>query len=691
MTYHIQLVVVEEGARSVLRFEGPVVLLGRAIDNDIRLSDPLVSRHHCRIEVDEGGASLLDLGSANGTLLNGQRTLRALLTAHDEVTVGSTTIAVEEIGHPEAELRPGDTQRIDEEDVTQALAEDGGTGGLQTLTGEALRQRDNLRVFARITRELVRETELEALLRLIVDSAISLVGGERGFLLLGTNREAQGGPPDPARMKVRVARAFDRSDIPVPSSRLSMGIARRVAEKGRPLLSVDAGHDERFTSMASVEDLRLRSVMCLPIGIDGRLEGLLYVDHRLQRGAFTEDDLDLAELLAGQAAIAIMNARLVAELRERNQRLVQSGNQIQSLNEQLGRKILDRDSELSVVRAELERERGRYDYGSIVGASDPMRRIFQELDRVIETELPVFICGESGTGKELIARAIHYNGSRKEKAFVAENCAALPDSLLESELFGHTRGAFTGADRAKKGLIEQAHGGTLFLDEIGDMSTEMQKKLLRVLQDGEMRPLGSNQRIQVDVRLLVASHRDLEKMVKAGEFREDLFYRVNVITLRLPPLRERRDDIPLLAEALLARAAREAGRPTVTLPHEVLAALTAYDWPGNVRELENEMRRALLLGGDGIRLDHLTPRIRESVESGGGTIRAAESPLVVGDLRAAVGRFERRAIEDALAGASGNKSRAAKALGISRFALQRKLDKYTLVGAWDEDSEKKAR
>ncbi len=689
MTYHMKLVVVEEGTRSPLDFDAPAILIGRAIDNDIRLSDPLVSRHHCRIEVGEEGAWLLDLGSANGTLVNENRVQRKLLSPGDVVTLGGALLTVEEVGAAEPEPPPGDTQVIEDEDVARALGRDDDLGdvGVHTLTGEALRQRDNLRVFARITRELVRETELEPLLRLIVDSAISLVGGERGFLLLSENPAAVS---DPTRMKVRVARAFDRSDIAVPSSRLSSGIARRVVEKARPILSVDAGRDERFAEMASVEDLRLRSVMCLPIGSGGSVEGLLYVDNRLQRGAFTEDDLDLAELLAGQAAIAIKNARFVAELRERNQRLVQSGNQIRSLNEQLGCKIRDRDSELSVVRAELERERGRYDYGSIVGASDPMRRVFHELDRIIETELPVLIQGESGTGKELIARAIHFNGPRKDEAFVVENCAALPDSLLESELFGHTRGAFTGADRAKKGLIEQAHGGTLFLDEIGDMSSEMQKKLLRVLQDGEMRPLGSNRHIVVDVRLLVASHRDLEGMVKASKFREDLFYRVNVLTLRLPPLRERRDDIPLLAEALLARAAREAGRLTTVLPHEVLAALAAYDWPGNVRELENEMRRILLLGGDAISLDHLTPRIREHLASAEGADPERELPVVVGDLRAAVARFELRAIEDALAGAGGNKSRAAKSLGISRFALQRKLDKYGIATARPETGDSRA-
>jgi transcriptional regulator with GAF, ATPase, and Fis domain len=554
---------------------------------------------------------------------------------------------------------------------------DFGVGGFETHGADERRDLERLRTFARVTKALLSETELAALLRLIVDSALALVGGERGFVLMTGKTGAGEEVKDPREMKVRVARSFDRTDIPVPSTRISQGITRRVLENGRPLLSVDAGRDERFTGMASVEELRLRSVICFPIQLDGKTEGVLYLDNRMQRGAFREDDLELADLLAGQAAIAIKNARLVSELRERNQRLLQSSEQNLSLNEQLGRKVRDRDSELAVVRAELGRERGRYDYGSLVGASDEMKRVFAELDRIIATELPVMIHGESGTGKELIARAIHYNGPRREKPFVVENCAALPDALLESELFGHVRGAFTGADRSKKGLLEQASGGTLFLDEIGDMSTEMQKKLLRVLQEGEVRPLGSNQVVKVDVRLLAASHANLEELVKQGRFREDLFYRVNVLALRLPPLRARRDDIPLLAGALLARAAREANRPAPHLSHDVLAALSGYDWPGNVRELENEMRRVLLLAEESVRVEHLTPAILSKASPGAG-VPGAELPLVVGDLRSAVETFERTAIDEALRRASGNKSRAAKELGISRFALQRKLEKYNL-------------
>ncbi len=670
----VKLVVVEEGTRATLEFTQSQIRVGRAIDNDIRLSGPLASRHHCRIEITGNEAWVVDLGSANGTQVNGERVEKQLLELGDVLSVGGARLTVERVGRPEED--PSRTQRIDPPAAPGHDWDALGAVGLETLSGEAREERERLRAFARVTRALLAETELSALLRLIVDSAIALVGGERGFILLAAKSSPAGGVSDPQEMKVRVARAFDRSDIPIPATRLSMGIARRVLEAGRPLLSVDAGRDERFAAMASVEELRPRSVMTLPIGGEGRIEGVLYVDNRLQRGAFTEEDLDLAELLAAQAALAIKNARMVAELRERNQRLIQSTEQIRSLNDQLGRKVRDRDTELAVVRAELGRERGRYDYASIVGASDEMKRVFAELDRVIPTELSVLIQGESGTGKELIARAIHFNGPRHDKPFVVENCAALPDTLLESELFGHTRGAFTGADRAKKGLLEQAHGGTLFLDEIGDMSVEMQKKLLRVLQEGEFRPLGSNQQIKVDVRLLAASNQDLFELAKAGRFREDLYYRINVLTIQLPPLRARREDIPLLAGALLARAAREASRSAPKLPLEVLAALAAHDWPGNVRELENEMRRVLLMAEDSVRLEHLSPTVLERAGRPNATSTAPVAPVVVGDLRSAVETFERTAIDEALRRAGGNKSRAAKELGISRFALQRKLEKY---------------
>lgn len=659
----MKLTLVEDGNRSEIAFDGQVVCVGRAIDNDIRVEDTLVSRHHCRIEKTPEGPTLIDLGSSNGTQVNGERVDRQALVDGDQIQVGGAQIWLEM------------------EDV-EGLGEESEGVGFRTVTEESQRILQNLRVLARVTRKLAREEELTSLLPMIVDAAVALVGGERGFLLLtGGSDGEEAIPPGtltPKDLTVRVARTFEGADIPIPASRLSQGLAGKVLTDGNPVLSVDAGRDMRFEGMKSVEDLRLRSVMCLPIVLQGRIEGVLYVDNRLQAGAFTKEDLELAELFADQASIAILNTRRVNELRERNQRLEQSRRQVSMLNDQLGRKVRDRDSELAVVRAELGRERGRYDYTSIVGASDGMRRVFQQLDRIIESKLPVLIQGESGTGKELIARAIHFNGDRKEMPFVSENCAALPDTLLESELFGHARGAFTGAHRTKKGLLERANGGTLFLDEIGDMSQDMQKKLLRALQEGEFRPLGSDRLVQSDVRLLTASHKNLELLVREGEFREDLFYRINVLSVLLPALRERTEDIPLLAEHMLARSARDAGRSVPVLPHEVMSALVAHPWPGNVRELENEMRRLVVLSQDVVKLDDLSPSVLEGRTLHAPAVAASLSGDTA-DIKAAVAELEKSSIQAALARTNGNKSKAAGELGISRFALQRKLEKYGLT------------
>jgi len=252
-------------------------------------------------------------------------------------------------------------------------------------------------------------------------------------------------------------------------------------------------------------------------------------------------------------------------------------------------------------------------YSEIVGDSPAMLSMMAVLDRVSSADLSVLIQGESGTGKELVARAIHENSPRRKQAFVTENCAAIPETLQESELFGYKRGAFTGADRERKGLFEVADGGTLFLDEVGDMSPSMQKKLLRALQDGEIRAVGGTRSVKVDVRVVSASNRGLLDMVKNGTFREDLYYRLNGITVELPPLRDRTEDIPLLVDVFLVRAAAELGRAMPTIVPEALDALASYRWPGNVRQLDNEIRRCLALLGDEtvIRVEHFSPDILE--------------------------------------------------------------------------------
>ena len=327
---------------------------------------------------------------------------------------------------------------------------------------------------------------------------------------------------------------------------------------------------------------------------------------------------------------------------------------------------------------------------SLVAASAPMLEALELAQRASESPIPVTIQGETGTGKELLARAIHADGPRQARPFLAINCASLPENLLESELFGHRKGAFTGAHQDRKGLLEAADGGTIFLDEIGEMSLGVQPKLLRFLQEGEIQPIGANEPHTVDVRVLAATHRDLEMEVREERFREDLFFRLTPITIVLPPLRERRDDIPLLAERLLRRAcARHGVAAPVSLSTEASEALLAYDWPGNVRELENELLRAVAIsGGDsvlpvsafsarvqaGSSLEADVDSASPATDNSKGVEVGEESP----DLRDALSRFERQHIEQVLAQHDDNVSATARALGVSRGALHKKLKEYGL-------------
>jgi DNA-binding NtrC family response regulator len=321
------------------------------------------------------------------------------------------------------------------------------------------------------------------------------------------------------------------------------------------------------------------------------------------------------------------------------------------------------------LRRELDH---RYSFSEIIGTSDALQRVFRLVEKVAATTTNILIQGESGTGKELIARAIHHNSPRSERPIVAMNCGALPETLLESELFGHTKGAFTGAVANKLGLFRSAEGGTVFLDEIGEITQAMQVRLLRALQEHEVTPIGSSTPVQFDARIICATNRDLEKEVAEGRFREDLFYRLNVIEVHLPPLKERREDIPLLVRNFVTSTAREQQQPEKRVQPEAMAALINYQWPGNIRELQNAIERAFTLSADEIDLESLPPRIRHS----------AQGQLAMRDpdgLRPTLEEVERRYIFETLAGVNQDKARAANILGIDLSTLYRKLKRYDSV------------
>jgi len=512
-----------------------------------------------------------------------------------------------------------------------------------------------------IIRSLSTRDRLRPLLLQVLDSMVLWVGVERGLLLL---RAPNG------KLVPRAARNLAREDLRGEQLTLSMTLAKRAMESGEAVVATDAL--ATFGDIhASVHALRLRSVLAVPLLARGETLGVVYLDDRGRRGAFGPRELSWVRLLASQAAMAIADARDQVLLRRSARRAERARRRVEEL-------LAEREAELAATQTELSHVRGdetRFKYDAIAGRSEPMRALLRVVDRVTTSDVPVLVVGESGTGKELVARAMHQNGPRAKRAFVSENCGAVPESLLESTLFGHVRGAFTGANQTRAGLFEVADGGTLFLDEIGEMPLAMQTKLLRVLQDGEIRAVGSERTRKVNVRLIAATHRDLEAMVAKRSFREDLYYRLNVVTVRMPPLRERRGDIPLVVAYLLKK---HAPNQKVRLTKSAMDRLVMFSWPGNVRQLENEIRRALVMcatteGGDDAVID--APDLSPEILRG-------ELPREIGlDLRSRVDALEADLLREALTKTQGNQTKAAELLGLSRFGLQKMMRRLKVASS----------
>jgi len=429
------------------------------------------------------------------------------------------------------------------------------------------------------------------------------------------------------------------------------GVAGLVLREKQSIMIDDVAKDDRFSSQLDIQkDFITRSMMCVPLKTRKEILGVLYALNKLS-GEFSQKDLFLLEILSSTIAIAIENATLYGEIKQYATSL-----------------------EIENIRL-LSEVQDRFNVQGIIGSSRAMRRVFTLMDKVIGTTTTVFIQGETGTGKELLAKAIHYNSPLKGQPFVAENCGALTENLLESELFGHVKGAFTGAVSDKKGLFEMADGGTIFLDEIADMPHSMQTKLLRVLQEGQVRPVGGSRYHQVTFRLISSSNRDLLEEVNGGRFRNDLYYRIHVFPIVLPPLRERKDDIPLLAAHFLDTLAKKFKRPAARLTPQALAFFLKYDWPGNIRELENEIERALTLAGGEreINVDCLSEKI---VGAPGKGAAFHEEGLT---LQKAVEQMERQMVAHALEAANGNRSQAARDLGLTRQGLLNKINRYKII------------
>ncbi len=482
------------------------------------------------------------------------------------------------------------------------------------------------------TGEVLSSTlDLDPLLDLVMDSACRVLGAGAASLLL-IDEETR-------TLYFKTATGEKREELKNIRLELGEGIAGWVAKEGRPLLVGDVWTEPKFKREIS-QDIQYptQSIVCVPLLLRGKTLGVMEALNKLGGASFTESDVEVLTVLARYVANALDNARRFA----------------------LARSASDNFQELLHER-----------YAPI-GKSAAFREVMKTVAKVAATRSTVLLRGESGTGKEVVARALHQQSRRADKALIAVNCAALSESLLESELFGHEKGSFTGADRQKRGRFEQADGGTIFLDEIGCMSPNLQTKLLRVIQEREVDRLGGDKPIPVDVRVIAATNADLETAIRQGRFREDLFYRLNVITIALPPLRERRDDIPVLAEFFVARYNREVNRAVRGLSQAALDCLMAYDFPGNIRELENLIERAVVLEEE----DTIQP---ERLPFRGPATAAVPAPAAAGAVGPAIvslAEMERRYILDVLERCGWKKTRACNLLQISRPTLDRKLAAY---------------
>lgn len=489
----------------------------------------------------------------------------------------------------------------------------------------------------RVARALLdaREREYGELLATILDATIEALGADRGFIVV---REEEG-------FRATVARNFRSEALSKAEEEISSSIASAVMADGHALLIGDALSSEAFSAHGSVRRLSLKSVLCAPLSAANESFALIYLENRQITNAFTERHRALLDEICAMAAPRLRGAVLIDHARKRAH-------------------------EFDALLGETD---------GIVTADDEMVALLRTIRQIAPTELPVLIQGETGTGKELIARAIYHHSGRAKSEYLVLNCAAIPATLIESELFGYVRGAFTGANRDRIGIIGAAHRGTLLLDEIGEMPIELQARLLRVLQSGEFTRLGSVRAENVDVRFIAATNRDLEREVEEGRFRSDLYYRLSGITLKVPPLRERPHDIHLLADHFVRIFSR--GRQPQHLSDEALRALSIYPFPGNVRELQSEIARLVAMSQPGsmIGRDALNPRILSSLQKS--VVRESVTPDVA---PMSLSEMEKRLIVSTLEATKGNRTRTAEILGISREGLRTKMQRLGLSDATAE-------
>jgi Nif-specific regulatory protein len=599
--------------------EGPV-LIGRQTGASLRIRNAAVSRRHAMIEKDGDRFVIADLDSRNGTFVNDMPVKRCELHHGDRVQIGESQFfflleegdepaQTSEIRFDEGHLLGGPAVRMTYSDALYVMARD-------------------LSAMMKISTTINAIRGLEKLQKSLVELLFEVVPARRGAILLTVSN------PEPNE-EFASAFGLDRVTGTEGAIKVSQTIVRRVLKDGAALLISEADASESMKTVSLVA-ARSRSVMCVPLILHEKTLGVVYLDTDEPEAKFDENHLQLVTAIAAISAVAIENARHIESLESENQRLIDDAN--------------------------IEH--------NMVGASVQLQRVYQLISKVAPTDSTVLISGESGTGKELAARAIHRNSRRAEKPFVAVNCAALAETLLESELFGHEKGAFTGALVQKKGRLEFADTGTIFLDEIGELSPALQTKLLRVLQEREFERVGGNRTIKVDIRVLAATNQNLEEAIAQNRFRQDLFFRLNVVELSMPPLRDRPEDVPLLANYFVRRYAEKCNRKVLGISPEAQKRLATYDWPGNVRELENAIERAIVLGTtDRILPDDLPEAVLEF---------DSESSEASSSFHDKVLQAKKEMIMEAMKQSKGNYTAAAKLLGLHPNYLHRLIRNLNL-------------
>ena len=592
-----------KGAPRTYNIHKPLTTIGKALGNDVALEGEKVCDQHAQIVFD-GRDFNLEEGDRRGEILvNGKKKRRVRLVHGDRLTLGDVELSFsmfsDAIVSPES---PGESKA----DVSSEL--------------------QGLRKLQSFSEKLMHKGSIDELLHTMLDDVLELTFAEKGVVLL----TEPGQPGQPKTVSIRAARNVRRESITDENGGVSDSIVRTVLETARPIIVSDALADTTFGKSESVLALKLSSVMCAPMLSQGEVIGALYVGNDRVKSLFERAQLDVLTIFAAQASLILQNAMLLNALRADKEKLAQ---------------------ELSDKR-----------FGEIIGACPSMMEVFRKLQKVATTDISVLITGETGTGKELIAREIHRRSPRAKGPFITINCGAIPENLIESELFGHVRGAFTGAVANRPGKFQLADGGTLFLDEIGELPLNLQVKLLRALQERVVYRVGDSKPEKLDIRVVAATHRVLEEEVKRGNFREDLYYRLNVVNLWLPPLRERGDDVLVFAKALLSKYADEMKSNVKGFTPQALAAIRKYGWPGNVRQLENRIKKALVLCETSL----LTP---DDLDLG----PEALEPIL--PLEKAKEEFQRKYVLEVLERNNGNRTQTARDLGVDPRTIFRYLER----------------